>query len=459
MRDKNNNKSVNIQNGQNDNALIFRIHKIKVKFVTFAQILYDKVSSQRNKKKIINDPVFGFITVQSDLVFDLMEHPWMQRLRRIKQLGLSYLVYPGANHTRFEHTLGAVHLMRQTISSLRLKGHTITGEEAEAATIAILLHDIGHGPFSHVLENSLVDIGHENLSSLLIRKLNDQFGNRLEPALEIFENRYPKKFLHQLVSGQLDMDRLDYLARDSFYTGVAEGVVGIDRIIKMLEVHDDQLVVEEKGVYSIEKFLIARRLMYWQVYLHKTVLSADAQLLNLLRRARELVAAGEGLFATPALSLFLKHSFTASDFENNIVIDDKGILEHFVSLDDTDIFASVKAWQNHPDFTLSYLARGLTERRLFAARLMQKPMPRKELMGLKSRVCQQLELDPSLADYFVVHKGISNSAYSELTGNINIIDKHGRIKDIRQASDINLSVLTKLVLKFFVSYPKELVFN
>jgi hypothetical protein len=459
MRDKNNNKSVNIQNGQNDNTLIFRIHKIKVKFVTFAQILFVIVSSQRNKKKIINDPVFGFITIQSDLVFDLMEHPWMQRLRRIKQLGLSFLVYPGANHTRFEHALGAVHLMRQAISSLRLKGHAITDEEAEAATIAILLHDIGHGPFSHVLENSLVDIRHEKLSSLLIGSLNNQFGNRLEPALQIFEDRYPKKFLHQLVSGQLDMDRLDYLARDSFYTGVAEGVVGIDRIIKMLDVHDDQLVVEEKGVYSIEKFLIARRLMYWQVYLHKTVLSADTQLINLLRRARELVAGGDRLFATPALRLFLEHSFSATDFESNITIDGKGILEHFVSLDDTDIFASVKAWQNHPDFILSYLSRGLTDRRLFAARLLQKPVSQRELQVLRTQVCQQLEVEPSQSDYFVVHKGISNSAYSVLTGNINIIDKHGKIRDIRQASDINLSVLTKLVLKFFLSYPKELVFN
>ena len=412
-----------------------------------------------NTRKLINDPVFGFITIQSELVFELMEHPWIQRLRRIRQLGLSYLVYPGANHTRFEHATGAVHLMRQAIASLRLKGHVITDDEAEAVTIAILLHDIGHGPFSHVLENSLVDISHERMSSLLISGLNEQFGNRLDLALQIFDNRYHKKFLHQMVSGHLDMDRLDYLARDSFFTGVAEGIVGIDRIIKMLEIHDGNLVIEEKGVYSIEKFLIARRLMYWQVYLHKTVLAADSQLINLLRRARELVSEGKQLFATPALRLFLENQFTEDDFRKNSSVGENKILECFVDLDDTDIFASVKAWRNHPDFILSYLARGLTNRRLFAGRITPKPVTQRELTDLKSRVSCQLEVDPTQVDYFVVHKEISNSALSEDSGNIYVLGKHGSIRDIRQASDINLSVLTKLVRKFFVSYPKELVFN
>jgi uncharacterized protein len=414
---------------------------------------------QRNKKKIINDPVFGFITVQSELVFDLLEHPWIQRLRRIKQLGLSYLVYPGANHSRFEHTIGTVHLMRQAIASLRIKGHNISDEEAEAVTVAILLHDIGHGPFSHVLENTLVEIGHEKISSLLIADLNKQFDNRLELALAIFDNRYHKKFLHQLVSGQLDMDRLDYLARDSFFTGVAEGVVGIERIIKMLEIYDDQLVVEAKGVYSIEKFLIARRLMYWQVYLHKTVLAADSQLINLLRRARELVASGVELFATPPLRLFLENRFSSEDFNLNTKINGIGVLDHFISLDDTDILTSIKAWQNHTDFILSYLAKGLAQRRLFAGRINLKPMSKRDISNLQDKVCEQLGIDQKQVGYFVVHKEISNSAYSELTGNILILDKHDRIKDIRQASDINLSVLTKLVRKFFVSYPKELVFN
>lgn len=417
------------------------------------------MSIQRNKKKIINDPIFGFITVQSELVFDLLEHPWIQRLRRIKQLGLSYLVYPGANHSRFEHTIGTVHLVRQAIASLRLKGHNISDEEAEAVTVAILLHDIGHGPFSHVLENTLVEIGHEKISSLLIADLNKQFDNRLELALAIFDNCYHKKFLHQLVSGQLDMDRLDYLARDSFFTGVAEGVVGIERIIKMLEIYDDQLVVEAKGVYSIEKFLIARRLMYWQVYLHKTVLAADSQLINLLRRARELIANGVDLFATPSLRLFLENRFSTEDFLLNTNINGAGILDHFISLDDTDILCSIKDWQNHTDFILSYLAKGLFQRRLFAGRINSKPMSVRDISNLQDKVCAQLGIDHKQVGYFVVHKEISNSAYSVLTGNILILDKDGRIKDIRQASDINLSVLTKLVRKFFVSYPKELVFN
>ncbi len=417
------------------------------------------MSVQRNKKKIINDPVFGFITIQSDLVFDLLEHPWIQRLRRIKQLGLSNLVYPGANHSRFEHTIGAIHLMRQAIASLKLKGHQITDEEADAVTIAILLHDIGHGPFSHVLENTLVEINHEELSSILIKELNRQFNNQLSQALEIFENRYHKKFLHQLVSGQLDMDRLDYLARDSFFTGVAEGVVGVDRIIKMLEVVDDQLVVEAKGVYSIEKFLIARRLMYWQVYLHKTVLAADAQLINLLTRARELVAKGADLFATPSLKVFLTNTFNSSDFIQNKKVEGKGVLDHFVSLDDVDIMTSVKEWQEHPDFILSYLAKGLAQRRLFAGRITSEPLSPREMSDLQQRICNHLGVDLEEIPYFLVHKEVSNSAYSDLTDNILIVDKHNRIQDIRQASDINLSVLTTLVRKFFVSYPKELVFN
>ena len=417
------------------------------------------MSIPKNKKKIINDPVLGFITIQSDLVFDLLEHPWIQRLRRIKQLGLSFLVYPGANHTRFEHTLGAVHLMRQAIAALRVKGHVITDEEAEAVVVAILLHDIGHGPFSHVLENSLVDINHEELSSILIRSLNQQFSGKLSLALEIFENRYPKKFLHQMVSGQLDMDRLDYLGRDSFFTGVAEGVVGIDRIIKMLEIHDDQLVVESKGVYSIEKFLIARRLMYWQVYLHKTVLAADAQLINLLRRARMLVRKGIELHATPSFHVFLEESLTLDDFIENRVINGLGVLEHFMLLDDTDILSAVKVWQHHPDFILSFLAKGLIDRKLFAAKILESPVTARNLKAMKQQVAEKYGLSPEDAGYLMVYREVSNSAYSALTGNIMILDKHGNLRDIRQASDINLSVLTKMVRKFFISYPKELVFN
>jgi uncharacterized protein len=417
------------------------------------------VPIHKDKRKLINDPVFGFINIQSELVFDLLEHPWMQRLRRIKQLGLSNLVYPGANHTRFEHTLGTVYLMRQAIATLRLKGHNIEEEEAEAAVIAILLHDIGHGPFSHVLEHSIVEVNHEQLSALLIEVLNHQFDSRLSLALQIFENRYHKKFLHQLVSGQLDMDRLDYLARDSFFTGVAEGVVGIDRIIKMLDIHDDRLVVEAKGVYSIEKFLIARRLMYWQVYLHKTVLAADAQLINLLRRARVLVSRGEPLPANPSLLVFLGRHYTTEDFHKNILVEGMGLLDHFVSLDDTDILSAIKMWQYHPDFILSYLAKGLINRKLFTARITEHPMPEAVLSEMERQICSRFDLDAGDAGYFLVHREVTNSAYSDLTGNILILGKNDKISDISAASDINLSVLTKLVRKFFVSYPKELVFN
>lgn len=412
-----------------------------------------------NKKKIINDPVFGFIHIQSDLVFDLLEHPWIQRLRRIKQLGLSFLVYPGANHTRYEHALGATFLMRQAIASLRQKGHEITEEEADAVTASILLHDIGHGPFSHVMENSLVDVSHEQLSSLLMAELDRQSDHRLELAIEIFENRYHKKYLHQLISGQLDMDRLDYLARDSFFTGVAEGVIGVDRIIKMLEVFDDQLVIEAKGVYSIEKFLIARRLMYWQVYLHKTVLAADAQLISLLRRARYLAANGEKLWAPPSFQLFLENRFGREDFAGNRHSGGKTILEHFMSLDDTDILSSIKVWQDHPDFVLSYLAKGLVQRRLFSVQITGLPVGEEQLEALKFSICRQFPVSEEEAGYLLMHKEVSNSAYSELTGNIWILNRSGEITDIREASDINLSVLTQMVRKFFVSFPKELVFN
>ena len=273
------------------------------------------INKKINKKKIINDPVFGFISIQSELVFDLIEHPYFQRLRRIKQLGLSCLVFPGANHTRFEHAIGTTHLMRQAIAVLRNKGHEITNDEAEAVTIAILLHDIGHGPFSHVLENTLLNVSHEEISLMLMEKLNKEFNGRLSMAIEIFKNKHKKTYLHQLVASQLDMDRLDYLQRDSFFTGVTEGLVGIDRIIKMLNLYNDTLVVDAKGIYSIEKFLIARRLMYWQVYLHKAVVSAEFMLVNILRRARYLIAKGEELFAPSAFKLFLESSFSLVDFK------------------------------------------------------------------------------------------------------------------------------------------------
>lgn len=411
-----------------------------------------------NKKKIINDPVFGFINLQSELVFDLLEHPAFQRLRRIKQLGLSYLVFPGANHSRFEHALGATHLMRQAISVLRLKGHEITNEEAEAVTVAILLHDIGHAPFSHVLENTLVEISHEEISLLIMNELNHQFNGKLDLAIEIFTNQHKKRFLHQLVSSQLDMDRLDYLTRDSFFTGVTEGIVGIDRIIKMLNVWQDQLVVDVKGIYSIEKFLIARRLMYWQVYLHKTVVAAEFLLINILKRARELVANGQPVFATPTLELFLKNNFTPNNFKDNIVVNGKSVLDWFSLLDDNDILISVKEWQFHTDLVLSLLAKSITNRKLFKTELKSKPVSKSLENKILQQISKEITHDDKLASYLLITGEITNSALNRHSENIHILFKNGNIKDIRDASDINLSALTKTVRKYFMCFPKELDF-
>lgn len=409
-----------------------------------------------NKKKIINDPVFGFINLQSELVFDLIEHPVFQRLRRIKQLGLSFLVFPGANHTRFEHALGATHLMRQAIASLRLKGIEITNEEADAVTVAILLHDIGHAPFSHVLENTLVGISHEQISLLLMRELNRQYNGKLDLAIEIFTGTYRKKFLHQLVSSQLDMDRMDYLSRDSFFTGVTEGVIGIDRIIKMLNVWEDQLVVDVKGIYSIEKFLIARRLMYWQVYLHKTVVAAEFILINLLKRARELAEKGELVFATPTLNVFLKNNFSTLDFEKNTAINGKNILDWFILLDDSDILSSIKEWQSHPDNVLSYLSKSIAERKLFKNHIIPKPITKSLEEKIIQQVISKINGEKELARYFLISGEITNHALNRHNENILILFKNGVIKDIRKASDINLSALTKTVRKYFLCFPKEL---
>jgi len=409
-----------------------------------------------NKKKIINDPVFGFINIQSELIFDLIEHPFFQRLRRIKQLGLSFLVYPGANHTRFEHALGALHLMRQAISVLRLKGHEITEEEEEAAAVAILLHDIGHAPFSHMLENTLVEIPHEEISLLLMNELNRQFNGKLELAIEIFTNRYRKKFLHQLVASQLDMDRLDYLSRDSFFTGVTEGIVGIDRIIKMLNIFEDQIVAEVKGIYSIEKFLIARRLMFWQVYLHKTVVSAELLLINVLKRVRELTTAGENIFAAPTLDIFLKNRFNYNDFKNNIAVSGKNILDWYSLLDDSDILVSVKEWQNHPDLVLSYLAKSITNRKLFKIKIKSTPVSKAWEEKTLHKITETLTNDHKISSYFLMTGEITNKALNRNEENILILSKSGKVKDIRNASDINLSTLTKTVRKYFVCFPKEL---
>lgn len=409
-----------------------------------------------NKKKIINDPVFGFINLQSEIVFDLLEHPVFQRLRHIKQLGLSYLVFPGANHTRFEHAVGATHLMRQAIATLRLKGHIITDEEAEAVTIAILLHDVGHAPFSHVLENTLVNISHEEISLLIMQELNREFNGKLDLAIRIFTNQYKKQFLHQLVTSQLDMDRLDYLSRDSFFTGVVEGTIGVDRIIKMLNVFEDKLVVDVKGIYSIEKFLISRRLMYWQVYLHKTVVAAEFLLISILKRARELVASGTELYASPTLKIFLDHPFQPEDFFHNREVNGKKVLSWYTLLDDSDILISVKEWQFQPDPVLSRLARCLTNRKLLRILLGEKSLSHKEEQKYLQLIREKIMPDEKLAKYFLMTGVITNSAYNKNDERIFVLNKDQTIKELNEASDINLSVLSKAVRKHFVCYPKEL---
>ncbi|MBT2563235.1 HD domain-containing protein [Pedobacter sp. ISL-68] len=404
-----------------------------------------------NKKKIINDPVYGFISIPSELVYDVISHPYFQRLRYIKQLGMTHLVYPGALHTRFHHALGAMHLMSLAINLLRSKGHTITDGEEEAAILAILLHDIGHGPFSHALEHSLVTgIKHEDISAKLMQDLNTHFDGRLTHAIEIFNGTYPKKFLHQLISGQLDLDRMDYLNRDSFFTGVSEGVISFDRIIKMFNVYDDDLVIEEKGIYSIEKFLIARRLMYWQVYLHKTVISGEMILVKLLERAKELSAAGTDLFASPSLNYFLTNDISEANFfsqhEN---------LEHFTNLDDQDIYAAVKVWTTHPDKILSTLCKMLTSRNLYKVEMGNEMANLDRVNFLQDAAVNLLEIKPEEARYFVFTDSIQNRAYNAGVGNIKILMKNNDIVDIAKASDLsNLESLQKTVEKYILCYPR-----
>jgi len=410
-----------------------------------------------NKKKIVNDPVHGFINIQHPLVFDLIEHPWFQRLRNIRQLGLTYYVYPGANHNRFQHALGALHLMNSAISVLRSKGHCITDEESEAACVAILLHDIGHGPFSHSLEFSLAqDISHENISRYMMHWLNVEFDNKLTLAIEVFEDTYHKHFLHQLVSSQLDVDRLDYLSRDSYFSGVTEGAIGLDRIIKMLEVVNDQLVVEAKGIYSIEKFLIARRLMYWQVYLHKTVVVADQMLVKLLQRARELSIAGVDLFATPALKYFLKNTITSKDFDIIKTVNQPSeALINFVKLDDNDILVAAKIWCNHSDYVLSKLAQMIVNRKLLKIEFKNQPIEISRILKLKDETISRLPELEKYIDYFVFADSVSNNAYSPLDDSIKIIYNNGELKDITEASDmLNTQVLSKEVKKYILCYPK-----
>lgn len=406
------------------------------------------------KYKIINDPIYGFIQIPNELLFALIEHRYYQRLRRIKQLGMTYLVYPGAIHTRFHHALGVMHLAVEAIEVLRLKGHEITDEEATGVLIAVLLHDVGHGPFSHALESSIVSgIHHEDISALIMKKLNEEFEGKLTTAIEIFNDRYPKKFLHQLVSSQLDMDRLDYLSRDSFFTGVSEGVISYDRIIKMLDVANDTLVVEAKGIYSIEKFIIARRLMYWQVYLHKTVLAAESVLVNILNRAKELVMQGQQVFASSALNTFLTHEVNRDDFMNNPIY-----LEQFVRLDDYDIYGAIKEWAIHPDPILSALARSFIDRRLFKIEIQNSAFPKLYVDEIKAKTKELFKLKNHEVNYFVVSSSITNNAYKAESEQINILYKSGEVKDIAVASDqYNIAALAKTVQKYYLIYPKEIL--
>lgn len=406
-----------------------------------------------NKRKIINDPVYGFISINNDLLFDIIEHPYFQRLRRIKQLGLTHLVYPGALHTRFHHAIGAMHLMDEAIQVLRSKGHLITPEEATASMAAILLHDIGHGPFSHSLENSIVDsISHEQLSLLFMEKLNKEMNGQLELCIRIFTDKYPKRFLHQLVSSQLDMDRLDYLKRDSFFTGVSEGVVGTDRIIKMLNVKDDELVVDQKGIYSIEKFIVARRLMYWQVYLHKTVLVAEQMLVKALMLAKSMAAEGRSLFTTPAFGKFLSNNYTIENMRSS-----KDLLGEFAKLDDNDIIASVKAWCECDDPVLSDLCQRLVNRKLFKIELQNEPFAeayKEKLLARISEAAAPLSHSPSS---YLISGCTSNSAYQPEHERISILHRDGRLQEVGLASDqLNMVALSKPVVKHFLCYPKEI---
>ncbi len=407
---------------------------------------------QREKRKIINDPVHGFIAVQGDLLFSIMDSAWFQRLRRIKQLGLTHLVYPGALHTRFHHALGAMHLMQQAIETLRMKGHHISAEEEEGSLLAILLHDIGHGPFSHALEYAIIQsMGHEELSLMMMEHYNRLHSGRLDMAISIFKGTYPKRFLHQLVSGQLDVDRLDYLKRDSFFTGVSEGVIGTERIIKMLNVDQDQLVIEEKGVYSIEKFLLARRLMYWQVYLHKTVLSADTLLKQILSRGYELTQQGEPVFATPAFKVFLDGLFSSASLSND------EIAYRFAMLDDFDVIASIKAWADHPDRVLKHLTSMLMQRALFRCVLRPEPYTAEETEMMIAKVSQRWGYSHDEAQYFVFTDSTSNHAYLPDYGPIMILMKDGTVKNLHEVSDqLDFSFHSQMVVKHYLCYPKEI---
>lgn len=407
-----------------------------------------------NKRKIINDPVFGFLSIPNDLIYDVLQHPYVQRLNRIRQLGLSYLVYPGATHSRFGHSLGAMHLMQEAIRSLRLKDVEITEQEETAAMIAILLHDIGHGPFSHVLEHTIVDgVTHEDISLLMMLRINEDLHGQLDTAIAIFKNEYPKHFLHQLISSQLDVDRMDYLCRDSFFTGVQEGRVASERLLKMLDVRDDKLVVQIKGIYSVEKFLVARRLMYWQVYLHKTSVAAEQHLIKILSRAKELaresresrVESGE-LFCSPALRYFLYQNVTFADFGVH-----SEALEQYALLDDNDVLSAIKAWISSEDKVLSALSKSFINRQLFRGELLDAPLTDAQKKELNQTYAKALGLTEEEAQYMWSEHVSTSNTYSEKADSIDILYSDGRVRDIAEASEIlDLESLTRKPIKRYI---------
>ena len=400
-----------------------------------------------NKRKIINDPVFGFLSIPNELIYDVLQHPYVQRLNRIRQLGLSYMVYPGAQHSRFSHLIGAMHLMSEAISSLRLKGVEITDDEATAAMIAILLHDIGHGPFSHVLEHTLVDgVTHEDISLLMMERINLDLHGRLDMAIAIFRNEYPKHFLHQLISSQLDVDRMDYLCRDSFFTGVQEGRVASERLLKMLDVRDDKLVVQQKGIYSVEKFLVARRLMYWQVYLHKTSVAAEQHLIKILTRAKELARSHNDLFCSPALKYFLYQPVTAGMFAPK-----SEALDQYALLDDTDVLSAIKAWIGGEDRVLSLLCRSFVDRRLFRGELIDAPLTEAQKAELNRQYAAALGISETEAQYCWSEHVSTSNTYSEKADSIDILYSDGTVRDIAEASEIlDLASLTRKPRKLYI---------
>ncbi|PZO26961.1 MAG: phosphohydrolase [Flavobacteriaceae bacterium] len=409
--------------------------------------------SQTNKLKIFNDPIYGFITIPNTLIYDLIQHSYFQRLRRISQMGLSYLVYPGAHHTRFHHALGAMHMMQKAIEVLRFKSVAISKEEENALLIAILLHDIGHGPFSHAMEHSIVAVHHEEISLLFMEQLNKEFDGELNLAIQVFKGEYHRKFMLQLVSSQLDMDRMDYLKRDSFYSGVAEGNINSDRLIQMLNVVDDILVMEEKGIYSIEKFLMARRLMYWQAYLHKTSLVAELTLTKTLKRAKELLHKGIAVECSKPFKFFMENQITMQSFTTND-------LNTFAQLDDFDIVSALKAWQYHDDFILSSLSKMIINRDLPKIKLSSDKFPKEVLTNYISTFSQQNSISLQDAEYFIFKGKIKNQAYSKEAEPIRILKKDKTIEDVVEASDqLNLKALSKPVTKYFICFPKQLTEN